>query len=102
MCGPTTIPTLSGKKYILVIVDDHTKFTWVYFLWNKSETTNELINFIHYIELRVRKPLRILTSDNAGEFKNTTLDIILVSKGIEHNFSTPIHSTTEWCSWKEK
>lgn len=89
LCGPTTIHRLSGKKYILMIVDDHTKFTWVYFLRKKSKTTNELINFIRYIEVSVGKLLRRLRSDNGGKFRNNASYNFLVSKGIEHNFSAP-------------
>ncbi|TLX69477.1 DDE-type integrase/transposase/recombinase, partial [Labilibacter sediminis] len=79
LCGPSSVPSLSGKKYILVLVDDYTKFTWVFFLRAKSETTAELINFIKYIEVRVGKPVRRIRSDNGGEFKNNILEDFLVS-----------------------
>ena len=91
LCGPSTAPSLSGKQYLLVIVDDYTKFTWVFFLRQKSDTTKELMDFITFIEVRVGKPVRRLRSDNGGEFKNHTLNSFLVSKGIDHNFSAPYH-----------
>nr|GEX85136.1 retrovirus-related Pol polyprotein from transposon TNT 1-94 [Tanacetum cinerariifolium] len=41
LCGPTRVQTINGKKYILVIVDDYTRFTWVKFLRSKDETPEE-------------------------------------------------------------
>ena len=37
-CGPMMIQSRSGKKYVLVIVDDYSRFTWVIFLYSKNET----------------------------------------------------------------
>ena len=55
LCGPSSIESMGGKKYILVIVDDFSRFTWVCFLRRKSETIREMINFIKYIELQLPK-----------------------------------------------
>ena len=55
----------------------------------KSETANELINFIKLIEVQLRTPVRKIRSDNGTEFVNHTLDSFLQSKGIEHNLSAP-------------
>ncbi|GJZ45537.1 retrovirus-related pol polyprotein from transposon TNT 1-94 [Tanacetum coccineum] len=38
LCGPMRVQTINGKKYILVIVDDYSRFTWVKFLRSKDET----------------------------------------------------------------
>ena len=89
LCGPSAIESLHKKKYILVIVDDFTRFTWVFFLRLKSETANELINFIKLVELQLRTPVRKIRSDNGTEFVNHTLDSFLQSKGIAHNLSAP-------------
>ncbi|KAI3503609.1 hypothetical protein L1887_32055 [Cichorium endivia] len=89
LCGPSTVPSMSGKRYILVIVDDYTRFTWVYFLHQKSETAMELINFIKYIEIYSGKIVKAIQSDNGGEFKNNLFDDYLISRGIDHNFSAP-------------
>ena len=79
----------AGSKYLLVIVDDFSRFTWVYFLKHKSETTQQMINFIKYVELQLRKPVRKIRSDNGTEFKNHTFESFLTEKGIDHNFSAP-------------
>nr|GFA48478.1 integrase, catalytic region, zinc finger, CCHC-type, peptidase aspartic, catalytic [Tanacetum cinerariifolium] len=46
LCGPMRVQTINGKKYILVIVDDYSRFTWVKFLRSKDETSDVVIKFI--------------------------------------------------------
>ncbi|KAL4570004.1 hypothetical protein LXL04_025653 [Taraxacum kok-saghyz] len=89
LCGPSAVASLHKKKYILVIVDDFTRFTWVFFLRLKSETANELINFIKLVELQLQKFVHKIRSDNGTEFVNQTIDSFLQSKGIDHNLSAP-------------
>nr|KAJ0209793.1 hypothetical protein LSAT_V11C400226980 [Lactuca sativa] len=89
LCGPAKTQTIQGKKYILVVVDGFSCFTWVFFLRLKSEAPKEMINFIKQIELKLKRPVRRIRSDNGLEFKNNTLDSFLKDKGIEHNFSAP-------------
>ena len=66
LCGPSTVESLHHKKYILVIVDDFTRFTWVFFLRLKSETASELINFIKGIEVLIKLQVRRTRSDNCS------------------------------------
>ena len=73
----------------MVIVDDFSRFTWVFFLRLKSEVAQTMIDFIKMIEISLKKNVRKIKSDNGSEFKNQTLDIFLTSKGISHNFSSP-------------
>ncbi|KAI3723832.1 hypothetical protein L2E82_35593 [Cichorium intybus] len=87
LCGPAKTQTIQGKKYILVVVDGFSCFTWVFFLRLKSEAPEEMINFIKQIELKLKRPVRRIRSDNGLEFKNKNLDSFLKDKGIEHNFS---------------
>ena len=48
-----------------------------------------MIDFIKYVELQLRKPVRKIRSDNGTEFKNQTFEAFLTKKGIDHNFSAP-------------
>nr|GEZ04307.1 retrovirus-related Pol polyprotein from transposon TNT 1-94 [Tanacetum cinerariifolium] len=50
LCGPMRVQTINGKKYILVIVDDYSRFTWVKFLISKDETLDVVIKFITQIQ----------------------------------------------------
>ncbi|KAI3690740.1 hypothetical protein L2E82_48947 [Cichorium intybus] len=74
LCGPLTVASLNHKKYILVIVDDYSRFTWVFFLRLKSDTFPELKNFITSIELKIQLPVRRIRSDNGTEFNNKKIE----------------------------
>ncbi|KAI3505818.1 hypothetical protein L1887_28103 [Cichorium endivia] len=89
LCGPSAVESIGKKKYILVIVDDYSRFTWVLFLRKKSDAAEEIINFVRKMELMLNKKVRTVHSDNGSEFKNQTLDGFLKAKGITHNFSAP-------------
>lgn len=89
LCGPSTIEIIGGSKFILVIVDDFSRFTWVFFLKQKSEATPKLKMFIKQVELQLRKLVRNIRSDNGIEFKNKEFKDFLTDKGVSHNFSAP-------------
>nr|GEW21287.1 copia protein [Tanacetum cinerariifolium]GEW22172.1 copia protein [Tanacetum cinerariifolium] len=46
ICGPMRVESINGKKYVLVIVDDYTRYTWTHFLRSKDETLEVRINFL--------------------------------------------------------
>nr|GEX86731.1 hypothetical protein [Tanacetum cinerariifolium] len=50
LCGPIRVESVNGKKYILVIVDDYSRFTWVKFLRSKDETSDFIIKFLKMIQ----------------------------------------------------
>ena len=89
LCGPSIVETLNKKRYILVIVDDFSRFIWIYFLRLKSKTSQVINEFIKHIELSLKKNVRKIKSDNGAEFKNKVLDTFFANKGISHNFSSP-------------
>ncbi|GJW89575.1 retrovirus-related pol polyprotein from transposon TNT 1-94 [Tanacetum coccineum] len=60
LCGPMRVQTINGKKYILVIVDDYSRFTWVKFLRSKDETPEFIINFLKQIQVGLNKTVRYI------------------------------------------
>ncbi|GJW82230.1 retrovirus-related pol polyprotein from transposon TNT 1-94 [Tanacetum coccineum] len=46
LCGPMRVESINGKKYVLVIVDDYSRYTWTHFLRSKDETPGVLIDFL--------------------------------------------------------
>ncbi|GKE03822.1 retrovirus-related pol polyprotein from transposon TNT 1-94 [Tanacetum coccineum] len=70
------------KRYCLVITDDYSKFTWVFFLATKDETSEILKNFIIQIENLVDQKIKIIRCDNGTEFKNKVMDNFCKEKGI--------------------
>jgi transposase InsO family protein len=87
--GPIAYISIGGSKYYLVIVDDYSRFTWVFFLQEKSWTQETLKGFIrraqNEFELRIKK----IRSDNGTEFKNSQIEGFLEDEGIKHEFSSP-------------
>nr|GFB95393.1 retrovirus-related Pol polyprotein from transposon TNT 1-94 [Tanacetum cinerariifolium] len=58
LCGPMRVESINGKKYILVIVDDYSRFTWVKFLRSKDETLDFIIMFLKIIQVRLKVPVQ--------------------------------------------
>ena len=81
--------SLGGKKYCLVIVDDYSRFTWVYLFKWKSETPQAVINFSKEVQRQHNLPILVIRSDNGSEFKNYTLNGFLSDEGIVINI--PLH-----------
>nr|GEZ40996.1 putative ribonuclease H-like domain-containing protein [Tanacetum cinerariifolium] len=71
--GPMRVQTINRKKYILVIVDDYSRFTWVKFLRSKDETPEFVIKFLKQIQVGLNKTVRHIRTDNGTEFVNQTL-----------------------------
>ncbi|GKF16509.1 integrase, catalytic region, zinc finger, CCHC-type containing protein [Tanacetum coccineum] len=77
------------KKYILVIVDDYTRFTWVKFLRSKDETPEFVTNFLKQIQVGLNKTVRFIRTDNGTEFVNQALSTYYEGVGITHQKSVP-------------
>nr|GEX90717.1 copia protein [Tanacetum cinerariifolium] len=73
LCGPMRVENVNGKKYILVIVDDYSRFTWVKCLRSKDEASDFIIKFLKMIQVRLKVPVRHIRTDNGTEFINPTL-----------------------------
>ncbi|GJU47114.1 retrovirus-related pol polyprotein from transposon TNT 1-94 [Tanacetum coccineum] len=73
LCGPMRVASVNGKKYILVIVNDYSRFTWVKFLRSKDKAPDFIIKFHKMIQLRLKVPVRCIRTDNGTEFVNQTL-----------------------------
>ena len=86
--GPPTYDSLGGKKYCLVIVDDYSRFTWVYFFKKKSETQQTIIEFANEAQRQHNTKILAIRSDNGTGFKNYTLDEFLGDEGIKHQYFT--------------
>ncbi|GJW52835.1 putative ribonuclease H-like domain-containing protein [Tanacetum coccineum] len=71
--GPTFVSSLMNKKYCLVVTDDYSRFTWVFFLATKDETSGILKRFITEIENLVDKKVNIIRCDMNQSSKNRVL-----------------------------
>jgi hypothetical protein len=69
--GPVAYISIDGNKYDLVIVDDYSRFTWVFFLQDKSEIQDVLKKFLRRAQNEFNVKVNKIRSDNDTEFKNT-------------------------------
>ena len=87
--GPVAYLSIGGSKYGLVIVDDFSRFTWVFFLQDKSETQGTLKRFLRRAQNEFELKVKKIRSDNGSEFKNLQVEEFLEEEGIKHEFSAP-------------
>nr|GFB92804.1 putative ribonuclease H-like domain-containing protein [Tanacetum cinerariifolium] len=87
LCGPMRVESVNGKKYILVIVDDYSRFTWVKFLRSNDETLDLIIKFLKMIQVRLKVPVHRIQMDNETEFVNQKLQDYYEEVGISHETS---------------
>nr|GFB66699.1 retrovirus-related Pol polyprotein from transposon TNT 1-94 [Tanacetum cinerariifolium] len=88
LCGPMRIASINGKRYVLVIVDDYSRYTWVHFLRSKDEALEVIINFLKRITVLLQSPVIIIKTDNSAEFKNQMLIEYFDNVGISHQMSS--------------
>jgi transposase InsO family protein len=87
--GPISYISIGGSKYCLVIVDDYSRFTWVFFLQEKSQTQENLKRFLRQAQNEFGLRIKKIRSDNGTEFKNSQIEGFLEEEGIKHEFSSP-------------
>ncbi|KAJ9553048.1 hypothetical protein OSB04_017093 [Centaurea solstitialis] len=83
------------KSYCLVIVDDYSRFTWIFFLRTKNETSGLIKPFVIRVENKTNLKVKVIRSDNGTKFKNDDLNNFCEEKGIERQYSalrTPQHN----------
>nr|GEU67006.1 hypothetical protein [Tanacetum cinerariifolium] len=85
--GPTSMTSIMHKKYYLVITDDFSRFTWVFFLATKDEISRILKHFIIEIENLVEKKVKIIKCDNGTKYKNRVMNEFYKEKGIKREYS---------------
>nr|GEX33485.1 retrovirus-related Pol polyprotein from transposon TNT 1-94 [Tanacetum cinerariifolium] len=85
----TFVQSVNKKSYCLVVTDDYSRFTWVFFLATKDETSPILKTFITGLENQLSLKVKVIRSDNGTEFKNNDLNQFCGMKRIKREFSVP-------------
>nr|GEW93490.1 ribonuclease H-like domain-containing protein [Tanacetum cinerariifolium] len=88
LCGPMRIASINGKRYVLVIMDDYSRYTWVQFLRSKDEAPEVIKTFLKRITILLQSPVIIIRTDNDTKFKNQVLKDYFDSVGISHQVSS--------------
>jgi transposase InsO family protein len=86
--GPIAYISIGESKYCLVIMDDYSRFTWVFFLEEKTQTQETLKRFLRRAQNEFGLRIKKIRSDNGTEFKNSQIEGFL-EEGIKHEFSSP-------------
>jgi transposase InsO family protein len=71
---PITYISIGGSKYCLVIVDDYSRFTWEFFLQEKSQTQETVKRFLRRAQNEFGLRIKKIRSDNGTEFKNSQIE----------------------------
>ncbi|GKE38808.1 retrovirus-related pol polyprotein from transposon TNT 1-94, partial [Tanacetum coccineum] len=98
LCGPMHVASINRKRYILVIVDDYSRFTWIRFLKTKDEAPADIIKCIKNIQVHLKSTVQNVRTDNGSEFVNQTLREWYENVGILHRTSaarTPQQNSAE-------
>nr|GFA10558.1 retrovirus-related Pol polyprotein from transposon TNT 1-94 [Tanacetum cinerariifolium] len=73
LCGPMHVESINGKRYVLVVVDDYSWYTWVFFLHSKDEASDVIISLIKKSKVNLQLQIQYVRTDNGTEFKNKNL-----------------------------
>jgi transposase InsO family protein len=87
--GPISYISINGKNYDLVIFDDFSRFTQVFFLQDKSEAKGVVKKFIRRVQNEFDLKVKNIRSNNGSEFRNTQVELFLDEEGIKHELSAP-------------
>ena len=85
--GPMDVLSMGGKSYGFVIVDDYSRFTWVYFLAHKDETLHTFIRHCKKVQNEKGFTLINVRRDHGGEFENHGFESFCNEHGYGYNFS---------------
>ncbi|GJY33849.1 putative ribonuclease H-like domain-containing protein, partial [Tanacetum coccineum] len=81
------VESINKKRYCLVVTDDFSRFSWVFFLATKDESSEILYKFIVGLKNQLNHQVKIITCDHGIEFKNYTMNELCAKKGIKREFS---------------
>ncbi|KAG7551025.1 Zinc finger CCHC-type [Arabidopsis thaliana x Arabidopsis arenosa] len=89
LMGPTRTPSYSGYHYMLLFVDDFSRYTWVYFVKEKSEVFSKFLEFKVTVEGELGQKIKTLRTDNGGEFMSKEFLSFCRDNGIKREFTCP-------------
>ena len=89
VCGTMSSSSLSGYVYYVSFIDDFSRKTWIYFLKGKSEVFSKFKEYKALVENHTDRKIKILRSDNGGEFTSDEFKELCKEFGIKRELSTP-------------
>ncbi|CAM8943818.1 unnamed protein product [Rhodiola kirilowii] len=89
LCGPMRVQSRQGNRYVYVLVDDYSRYTWVIFIRSKDEVFDCLRTWVKLAETKFSLKVKSIRSDHGTEFENRQFTEFCNDQGIDHNFSAP-------------
>ena len=89
LMGLSRVQSLGGKKYILIVVDDFTRYTWVVLLRDKAEALEKMIYLCKKLQVEKCVVIARIRSDYGREFENTKPATFCNDQGTHQEFSSP-------------
>ena len=83
--------SLSGYEYYVLFIDDHSRKTWIYFLKTKSEVFKQFQEFKALVETQTGRKIKVLRSDNGGEYTLGEFVDFCAEAGIRREFTVPYY-----------
>ncbi|XP_022891620.1 uncharacterized protein LOC111406424 [Olea europaea var. sylvestris] len=90
LMGPSRTESLGGKRYILIVVDDFSRFIWIELLREKSDACDLIKSLCKRLNNELNLKVSRMRSDHGKEFENFHLESFCMDEGILHEFSSPI------------
>jgi hypothetical protein len=84
-----TVASLNGYLYYVLFIDDHSRKTWIYFLKNKDGVLTKFQDFKAQVENLTGRKIKILISDNGGEYTSKEFNNFCIEAGIKWEFTIP-------------
>lgn len=89
LCGPLSLPTPAGKRYIFLLVDDYSRTMWVHLLKSKDEALSAFKKFKVLVEKEARSSIRVFITDRGGEFTSKEFENYCADEGILRHLTAP-------------
>ena len=100
VCGPMQVESKGGSKYMLTFTDDYSRYTTVYFIKSKIEVLSKFQEYVNSVEkhtghqimklnILAEDDVKVLRSDNGGEYTSNNFAKFCGEKGISHEFTVP-------------
>ena len=89
LCGPMNVNSIGGSKYVLTFTDDYTRYVTVYFIKSKAEVLSKFEEYVNMVENATGLKVKILRTDNGGEYVSHDFAKYCKDKGIFQQFTNP-------------
>ena len=89
VCGKMSAQSLGGAEYFLTFIDDKTRYMWVYVLRRKNQVFEQFLEWKALVKKSTGRKLKVLRTDNGGEYNSTEFERYLRSEGVRHELTAP-------------